>query len=159
MTTTKLTPPTDGNASADTAAAQSGTTYPYGDLQEYRKDGWGWSNGIQFEVERRYSKGVGFQLMYMFMNVNKAGRHGWYSDSSVAPVSSFLPNTVPTDHEQRLRLLLYERDTTVPQHEIRWNWIADLPFGKGKLIGRNANRVLECVDWRLADLRPGPLED
>ena len=57
-----------------------------------------------------------------------------------------------------MRLLLYARDTTVPQHEIRWNWIVDLPFGKGKLVGKNARGVAESADRRLAGQRPGPLE-
>jgi Carboxypeptidase regulatory-like domain len=151
VTNTKLTPPT---GIASNTATRPNPNQPYGNLQEYRKDGWGWSNGMQFELERRYSKGVGFQLMYMFMNVNKAAAHGWYSDSSVAPVSSFLPNTIPTDHDQRLRLLLYERDTTVPQHEVRWNWIADLPFGKGKHFGGNSNKFLDALvgGWQVSGL-------
>ena len=53
-----------------------------------------------------------------------------------------------------MRLLLYERDTTVPQHEIRWNWIGDLPFGKGKAIGRNSNKFLNAVigGWQISGL-------
>ena len=127
---------------------------PYGNIQEYRKDGYGKSNGITAEFERRYSKGVGFQVMYMFMNANKAAAHGWYSDSSLAPVSSFLPGQVPTDHADRARLLWYERDTTVPQHEIRWNWIADLPFGKGKPLAKNAGSLLNALigGWQVSGM-------
>jgi len=151
VTNTKLTPPT---GIASNTATRPNPDQPYGNLQEYRKDGWGWSNGLQVEFERRYSKGVGFQVLYMFMNVNKAAAHGWYSDSSVAPVSSFLPGTVPTDHQDRMRLLLYQRDITVPQHEIRWNWIGDLPFGKGKAVGRNVNKYLNAVigGWQISGL-------
>ena len=153
VTTKHISPPTDANASAEMRPL-SGTTYPYGDLNEFGKDGWGWSNGIQFEAERRFSKGVAFQLMYMFINSNKAGSHGWYYDSSVTPVSSFLPNTVPADYKQRMRQLLYARDTTIPQHEIRWNWLVDLPVGKGKLIGRDARGVLNQVigGWQVSGL-------
>ena len=42
-----------------------------------------WSNGAQVEFERRYSKGIGFQVFYMLVNTTKAAGHGWYSDSSV----------------------------------------------------------------------------
>jgi hypothetical protein len=151
VTNTKLTPPT--GVAANTATRPN-PTQPYGNLQEYRKDGWGWSNGLQVEFERRYAKGVGFQLMYMLMNVTKAASHGWYGDSSVAPVSSFLPNTVPTDHDERMRLLLYTRDTTVPQHEIRWNWIADLPVGKDKALLPNSNKYLNAIigGWQVSGL-------
>jgi hypothetical protein len=53
-----------------------------------------------------------------------------------------------------MRLLLYTRDTTVPQHEIRWNWIGDLPFGKGKALGRNSNKYLNAVigGWQVSGL-------
>jgi hypothetical protein len=143
----------DPNAAAEMRPL-NGTTYPYGDLQEYRKDGWGWSNGIQTELERRFSKGVAFQVMYMFVNSTKAANHGWYYDSAVEPVASFLPGTVPTDRTQRMRLLMYARDTTVPQHEIRWNWIAELPFGRGKAIGRNSNAWLNAAigGWQVSGL-------
>jgi hypothetical protein len=151
MATQKTTVPSGVPGNYVTRPISAG---PFGNLQEYRKDGWGWSTGIQAEVERRYSKGIGFQLMYMFMNVNKAGAHGWYDDSAVSPLSSFIPNSVPTDHHDLMRLLLYKRDTTVPQHEIRWNWIADLPFGKGKPVLGNANRLLDALvgGWQVSSL-------
>lgn len=147
--TRKTAPPDDDWASA---TIRPNPTYPYGDLQAYGRDGWGWSNGVQAEFERRYSKGIGFQLMYMLVNSTKAANHGWYYDSSVAPLSSFLPGTVPADYKQRMKLLLYTRDTTIPQHEIRWNWIADLPFGKGKRLGGNANSFLDAVigGWQVS---------
>jgi hypothetical protein len=147
----QLLPPS-GIASNTATRPLSNT--PLGNVQEYRKDGWGNSNGMTVTVERRYNKGIGFQAFYTLMNVNKAAAHGWYGDSSVAPVSSFLPGTVPTDHEERMRLLLYKRDTTVPKHEIRWNWIADLPFGKGKTFGRNANRWMDAAigGWQVTGM-------
>ena len=151
VATRKLTPPTGVTRNTD---LRPNSTLPYGNLQEYRKDGWGWSNGMQLELQRRYSKGIGFQVFYMLMNVNKAAAHGWYGDSSLAPVSSFLPGSIPTDDSERLRLLLYKRDTTVPKHEIRWNWIGDLPFGKGKALAGNANRVLNSIigGWQISGM-------
>jgi len=153
VTTKNTLPPNDPRAAAEMRPL-NGDTYPYGDLQEYRKDGWGWSNGIQAELERRYAKGVAFQAIYMFVNSTRAANHGWYYDSAVEPVTSFLPNTVPADRTQRMRLLMYSRDTTVPQHEIRWNFIVDLPFGKGKAIGKNANGFLNAVigGWQVSGL-------
>jgi len=153
LTTTHTMPPNDPNASAEIRPLNTGGL-PYGDLQLYGKNGWGWSNGIQAEVERRFSKGAAFQVMYMFVNSTKAANHGWYYDSAVEPVTSFLPGTVPTDEHQRMRLLMYGRDTTVPQHEIRWNWIVDLPFGKGKPLGRNAGGWLNALigGWQVSGL-------
>jgi hypothetical protein len=151
VSTRQLTPPT---GVARNTVLRPNPDQPYGNLQEYRKDGWGWSNGMQLELQRRYSSGVGFQVFYMLMNVNKAAAHGWYGDSSVPPVSSFLPGTIPTDHDERMRLLLYKRDTTVPKHEVRWNWIGDLPFGKGKPIAGSANRFLNAIvgGWQISGM-------
>lgn len=151
VATKQLLPPTGVAANTATRPLSS---YPLANVQEYRKDGWGHSNGAQVEIERRYSKGIGFQLMYMLMNVNKAAAHGWYGDSSVPPVNSFLPGAIPTDEHERMRLLLYKRDTTVPKHEIRWNWIGDLPFGKGKTLGRNSNGWLDALigGWQITGM-------
>ncbi|MGE5646719.1 MAG: carboxypeptidase regulatory-like domain-containing protein [Acidobacteriota bacterium] len=131
-----------------------GTNSPYANLQLYGKNGWGWSNGITAEVERRFAKGYGYQFMYMMMNTNKAASHGWYGDSQLSPVSSFLPGTVPTDHHERMRLLQYMRDTTIPQHEIRGNFIVDLPFGKGKPVLRNANSIVNGIvgGWQVTGM-------
>jgi hypothetical protein len=149
--TRKTTPPT---GVARNTVLRPNPDLPYGNLQEYRKDGWGWSNGMQLELQRRYSKGVGFQVFYMLMNVNKAASHGWYGDSSVPPVNSFLPGSIPGDHAERMRLLLYKRDTTVPKHEIRWNWIGDLPFGKGKPLAGSANKFVNAVvgGWQISGM-------
>lgn len=151
LTTQKRLPP---SGVAVNYAMRPLSAGPYANLQEYRKDGWGWSNGIQLEVERRYSKGLGFQLIYTFMNVNKAAAHGWYSDSMTSPVSSFLPAEQIPDRQKFMETYMYKRDTNVPQHEIRWNWIADLPFGRGKAILGNANRFVDALigGWQVSSM-------
>lgn len=132
----------------------SKNTLPYGDIQEYRKDGWGNSNGLQLELERRFAKGVGFQVFYNTMNAFRAGGNGWMADSQVQPLSSFLPGAVPTNVRDRMKLLLYMRDTVIPKHDVHWNWIVDLPFGKGKPFGRGAHGVVDAVigGWQVAGL-------
>jgi hypothetical protein len=127
---------------------------PYGDIQEYTKDGWGNANGAQIEFERRYAKGYGFQIFYNLMNTFRAGGNGWMADSQVQPLSYYLPGEVPANHHDRMKLLLYMRDTVVPKHDVRWNWIADLPFGKGKSFGHNAHGALDAVigGWQVAGL-------
>jgi hypothetical protein len=47
----------------------------------------------------------------------------------------------------------------VPKHRVRWNWIADLPFGRGKPLGRNASGVLDKFigGWQIAGM--GSLRD
>lgn len=125
---------------------------PYGDLQEFTRDGWGNSNGAQFEIERRYNKGFGFQFFYVLTNSIRAGGNGY--NTSIPPVSSYLPGAVPADNVERLRLLSYARDITIPKHEFRWNWIVDLPFGKGKPVLGSAPSWLNHIagGWQLTGL-------
>jgi hypothetical protein len=133
---------------------KTATPLPYGDIQVYRKDGWGNGNGAQVEIEKRYSKGVGFQAFYNLMNVSKAAAHGWYADSLVQPVSSFLPGTVPEDRKERMKLLLLQRDTTVPKHRIRFNWILDVPVGRGRAVGKQMSKWLDAVvgGWQVTGI-------
>jgi hypothetical protein len=61
---------------------------------------------------------------------------------------------VPEDLNARNRLLNYARDTGVPKHRVRWNWIVDLPFGKGKPLGRKASGFLNGLigGWQVAGM-------
>jgi hypothetical protein len=124
----------------------------YGTVQEYRKDGWGNFSGISLEAERRYSGGYGFQLFYTVGNSMEAGGEQWRR--TVPEVNSFLPGAVPADFHERNRFLNYRRDIEVPKHRVRWNWIADLPFGKGKPLGGNAGGVVDKFigGWQIAGM-------
>src|SRR5262249_46854529 len=64
----------------------------------------------------------------------------------------FLPGAVPEDQAARTRLLFYRRDTDIPQHRVDWNWGADLPFGRGKALGRNTHGLVNGLigGWQIA---------
>jgi hypothetical protein len=124
----------------------------YGTVQEYRKDGWSNFSGLSLEAERRYSAGYGFQLFYTVGNALEAGGEQWRR--TVPEVNSYFPGAVPADYHDRNRFLNYRRDTDVPKHRLRWNWIADLPFGRGKPLG---GKVPGLVDkfiggWQIAGM-------
>jgi hypothetical protein len=123
----------------------------YGDIEVYRKIGWSNYNGVQLELQRRYSKGYGFQVFYVMSNAFRAAGDGWSSDILQAP-NMFLPGTVPEDERARNRLLNYRRDVDIPKHRLRWNWIADLPFGRGHRFGRNSGGFLDRLigGWQIA---------
>lgn len=124
----------------------------WGAVQEYGKFGWSNFNGVQMELERRYNKGVGFQLFYVVGDAFTAGGRTW--SNPMMPTNVYMPGIVPEDFKARTRFLLYQRDTSVPKHRVRWNWIADLPVGKGKLLARGAGGLLDRIigGWQVAGM-------
>ncbi|MBI3280281.1 MAG: TonB-dependent receptor [Acidobacteria bacterium] len=123
----------------------------FGNIEEYQKTGWSNAQNFQFEIQRRYSKGYGFQFFYVMSNALKAGGSGW-EDDVLPPTNIFMPGAVPEDNNARARLLYYRRDTAIPKHRYNWNWIVDLPFGRGKKFGGGASPVLNRLvgGWQLA---------
>lgn len=75
-------------------------------------------------------------------------------NSTIAEPAQFLPGAVPTDLHERDRFLNYRRDTSVPKHRVRWNWIVDLPFGRGKAIGHNVGGFVDKFigGWQIAGM-------
>jgi hypothetical protein len=123
-------------------------------VEEYRKSGWSNFNGMQLELERRYSQGVAFQIFYVLSNAFGAGGQGFSGTSVVRDPSQFMPGAVPTDFDQLNRLLSYQRDIAIPKHRVRWNWIVDLPFGKGKPLASGAGPLLDRLigGWQVAGI-------
>jgi hypothetical protein len=119
----------------------------YGSIQEYRQTGWSNNNGIQLELERRFNKGYAFQLNYSLTNALVSG-------ADMYETNNYIPGAVPAGYDERNSLLNYQRDTGVPQHRVKWNFLIDLPFGSGRLLGHNARGILEKVigGWQLAGL-------
>jgi len=74
-----------------------------------------------------------------------AGGNGYSGTSQIPEVNQFLPGQVPTDIDARNRLLNYQRDIGIPKHRVRWNWLFDVPVGKGKPILGNAGNVLNRI--------------
>ncbi|MBI1897508.1 MAG: hypothetical protein HYS04_13435 [Acidobacteria bacterium] len=126
----------------------------YGGIREYQKSGWANYQGVQLELERRYSGGYGYQIFYVVSNALTAGGRGWNAGGILKETNIYLPNSVPSDLDERNRFLNYQRDTSIPKHRVRWNWVADLPFGKGKALGRNAGTFLDRVigGWQIAGM-------
>lgn len=122
----------------------------YGPIYRYQKSGWSNCSGIQLGLERRY-KSVGFQFFYVMSNALRAGGNGW-TDDPLPDTNVFMPGAVPTDPQERNRFLNYSRDTEIAKHRVRWNWLVDLPAGRGKKFGHNAGRLTDSLigGWQLA---------
>jgi hypothetical protein len=126
----------------------------WGYIEEWRNTGWGNSNGFQLEMERRYSKGIAFQIFYVMNNVLKAGGDGYDLTSNIPELNMYMPGTIPTDVDARNRLLNYQRDTSIPMHRVRWNFLVDMPFGKGKTVLGGAGPWLDRLvgGWQVAGM-------
>jgi hypothetical protein len=121
-------------------------------LEDWQNTGWGNSNGIQVELQRRYHKGYAYQFFYVMDNVLAAG--GQSTNELLNAPNQYLPNTMPTDPHQYDKLLNYQRDTAIPKHRFSWNWLVDLPVGRGKPLFGNARGVLNKVigGWQVAGI-------
>jgi TonB dependent receptor len=138
----------------DTSSMLTNTmpTNPLGPTELWRKDGWSNANGITAEYERRYSKGYGFQVFYQMINAARAAGEGWYAPTDIP--TAYPVGEVPSDLNQRMRLLNYSRDVQIPHHEIRYNWIFELPFGRGKAFGHDMSKKLDAVvgGWQITGM-------
>lgn len=126
-------------------------TTAYSDVSIMQKTGYINTTVWSFEIERRFTKGLGFQAFYTLTNALRMAGNYW-NDDQLYPITSYLPGTVPDDPAARSRFLNYDRDTSIPKHRIRWNWNYELPFGKGKSFGGNAHSVVNGIigGWKFA---------
>jgi len=117
----------------------------------------GYSNysGLKLEINHRYSNGSAFQWFYVLGNAIATVTANSNSSGSqnLIPLDTnlYLPGTVPSGLGAMQRFLYYQRDTSFPKHHMGWNFIVDLPFGRGKAIGRNTGRLLNTVigGWQI----------
>ena len=119
----------------------------FGQIEIYRKTAYQNFNSAQIEVQRRYARGLAYQFFYVLSNSLGTGNiaTGDSSTNTVFNTDVYLPGAVPTDFDARNRFLNYRRDTDIPQHRFRWNFLVDLPVGRGK---RMLDRVIG--GWQLA---------
>src|SRR6266446_994689 len=128
-------------------------------------NGYSNSNGVQAQVERRFSNGLAFQAFYVYSHVlttsdtggfdfgsSSINSTGQYSGGAFAVPENIVvqgePNLTPS---QRLRLG-YVNSSEVPPHRVRWNGIYELPFGRGKKFAGGVSKPLNLLvgGWQLA---------
>jgi len=137
----------------------------YGTMEEWINTGWGNSNSISLEAEKRFKSGTAFQFFYVLDNNFAAGGQGYSNNSLIPTPNQFLPNSgvplvtgIPTTFSGNFatldRLYNYERDTTIPKQQYRWNWLQDIPVGHGKPLLGNATGILNKVlgGWQFAGI-------
>jgi hypothetical protein len=129
--------------------------YSYGDIAEFRKTGSSSYHGFQVGAEHRFSKGYAFQFFYVLGNAYGDATEQENNDYSFNNEEYFyVKGTVPSGEAARNRLLNYKRDPSIPKHRLRWNWVIDLPFGRGKTFGRDSGRWLDRLigGWQMAGM-------
>jgi hypothetical protein len=127
-----------------------------GDIRVYSKFGYSNFTGVQLEAERRFSQGMAFQFFYVLSNSMSTGatpsQGGDFTVNAIDQPDRFLPGTYPSSVDDRVRFYRYSRDGDIPKHHIRFNYLWDLPFGRGKRfagnVGSKANRVVG--GWQIA---------
>ncbi len=152
-TTTGLPKPT-GLYSAVATRQYDQTTWQ--NITQFSHIGYSNYSGLKLEVLHRYSKGYAFQWFYVMGNAitTVTANSNTAGSQNLVPLDTnlYLPGTVPADLGALERFLYYQRDTSFPKHRMGWNFMVDLPFGKGKPIGRNAGRLLDAAigGWQLS---------
>jgi hypothetical protein len=127
-----------------------------GDIRIYSKFGYSNFSGVQLEAERRFSKGMAAQFFYVISNSMSTGatpsQGGDFTVNAIDQADRFLPGTYPASVSNRVRFYRYSRDGDIPKHHIRFNYLVDLPFGKGKKLGGNMGTGLNRLagGWQIA---------
>ena len=103
-------------------------------------------NAMQVDLKHKMSHGVQFDLTYTFSKSidlsSDAERVGTINGTGAQVINAWSPFQFRG---------VSDFDTT---HQITANWVADMPFGRNKLIGRNIGRGLDAVigGWQLSGI-------
>lgn len=127
-----------------------------GNIQDVSHDGYSNYSGIHVELEHRFSHGFSGRLFFVNNNAYSLGNNNNQGTSTTLyPSSYYLPNQVAgLDQNQLDRLTNYARNTTFPHHQVTWNWVAQIPVGRGKKFLGNAKPWLDYLvgGWQISGL-------
>jgi hypothetical protein len=103
-------------------------------------------HAMQVNFRRRMTHGVQFDFNYTFSKsidiFSDATRVGAWGGLGGQIINSWQPNAMRAVSDFDAK------------HQFNANWVAELPFGHGKVIGKDANRALDAVigGWQLSGL-------
>jgi len=112
------------------------------------------SQSIQAEVARRFSNGLSFQWFYVYDHALTTTDEGGFSSGgggATVPLSIDVLGEPNLSLSQRLKLVYYNSGS-VPPHQIKWNGIYELPFGRGKKFASHVSKPLNQLvgGWQIA---------
>jgi hypothetical protein len=107
-------------------------------------------HGMVLTLRKRYSNGTQFDANYTLSqskdNGSQVERGSAFSNFANGGYSGFLINSF--DPEANYGISDFD-----VRHQINFNWLADLPFGRGKKWGSNAGALNHLIgDWSVAGL-------
>jgi hypothetical protein len=108
-------------------------------------------NALQANLRKQFRRGLQFDLNYTYSKsidfTSAATRLGFSGTANIGAPGSRLVNAFSPNQVRAVS----DFDTT---HQINVNWIAELPFGRGRSFGRNAGGVVDAFigGWQLSGL-------
>jgi hypothetical protein len=108
-------------------------------------------NGFQVTIRKRFSHGYQFDLNYTLGwskdNGSQVERGSAFGNFANGGYSGFLINSFEPDAN-------YGTSDFDVRHQVNFNWIWELPFGKGRRIGGNSKGLVNKLigDWSIAGL-------
>jgi hypothetical protein len=134
-------------ANEPNAATNSAYTFlspQFASLYAWRSNSNSSYHALQFNLRKTFSQGVQFDFNYTFSKSIDLASDAQRIDARGGLGGEIINVWDPNQHRG-----VSDFDTT---HQINLNWISELPFGKGKLLGRDSGRALNAVigGWELS---------
>jgi len=110
---------------------------------------WSRYHGLQFKLEKRFSRGYSYLLAYTFAR-SKDTRSFDPAFTTVSTANAQSASSTPFNIYDRS--LNYARSDFDRTHVFSAQWVWELPFGRDKWIGSNANAVVNQIigGWQVA---------
>ena len=104
-------------------------------------------NALQVTLRKRWTDGYQFDLNYTLSKSTDLGSAVERDFQGLGGYSGFLLNSWEPE-------LQYSYSDFDIRHQMNFNWVADLPFGRGKVIGANTAGVVNQIigGWQFAGL-------
>lgn len=147
---TGTTPPTGALANVATRPYNNTT---WGGITQSTKYGFSNDSALQFNYQRPYRRGFGYQAFYVYSRAFRVGGNT-FRDNILYPAEIFAPGAIPQGMDvgtqfkpsrEFNRWQNYRADTAIPLHRVSFNGLVDVPFGKGRPLLKNSNRFLDAL--------------
>jgi hypothetical protein len=116
----------------------------YTDIKFLAKTGYSNAQLGAIEMDKRFTNGLQFQVFYTLTNALRLAGNS-FRDSPGTTADQYPGLNVPASFDALNRLLNYQRDTGVPKHRVRWNWIWEIPVGRGRALAGNAPKWVNTM--------------